>query len=80
MIRPASRSCSPRHVILAAGLYKLPHLLGPNGHGVCPQILAVGLAAYLSVRFLTRYSTTGTLLPFALRSFVLGVFAIVQFA
>jgi len=71
-------------IILAAGLYKLPDLLGPNGDRVLPQILAgsiaAGLAAYASVRFLTRYFTTGTLLPFALYSLALGGFAIVRFA
>jgi undecaprenyl-diphosphatase len=71
-------------IILAAGLYKLPDLLGPNGDGVRLQILAgsvaAGIAAYLSVRFLTRYFETRTLLPFAIYSLVVGVFAIVRFA
>jgi len=71
-------------IILAAGLYKLPDLLGPNGDGVRPQILAgsvaAGLAAYVSVRFLTRYFTTGTLVPFAVYSLLLGLFSIVRFA
>src|SRR5262249_15203678 len=43
-------------VILAAGVLKIPDLLGPLGNGVRPQILAgsivSGVAAYLSVRFL----------------------------
>jgi undecaprenyl-diphosphatase len=71
-------------IILAAGLYKLPDLLGPNGDGVRPQILvgsiAAGIAAYLSVRFLTRWFATRTLLPFAIYSLVVGAFAIVRFA
>jgi len=70
-------------IILAAGLYKLPDLLGPNGDGVRLQILAgsvaAGIAAYLSVRFLTRYFETRTLLPFAIYCLVVGVFAIVRF-
>jgi undecaprenyl-diphosphatase len=71
-------------IILAAGVYKLPDLLGPNGDGVRPQILAgsvaAGLAAYLSVRFLTRYFTTRTLTPFAVYCLVVGALAIVRFA
>ena len=71
-------------IILAAGVYKLPDLLGPNGDGVRPQILAgsvaAGLAAYLSVRFLTRYFTTRTLTPFAVYCLVVGACAIVRFA
>jgi undecaprenyl-diphosphatase len=71
-------------IILAAGLYKLPDLLGPNGDGVRPQILvgslAAGLAAYLSVRFLTRWFETRTLIPFAVYCLVAGGFAIVRFA
>jgi undecaprenyl-diphosphatase len=69
-------------IILAAGLYKLPDLLGPNGDGVRPQILvgsiAAGIAAYLSVRFLTRWFSTRTLTPFAIYCLVVGVVAIVR--
>jgi undecaprenyl-diphosphatase len=71
-------------IILAAGIYKLPDLLGPNGDGVRPQILAgsiaAGLAAYLSVRFLTRWFTTRTLTPFAVYCLVVGGLAIIRFA
>lgn len=71
-------------IILAAGLYKLPDLLGPNGDGVRLQILAgsvaAGIAAYLSVRFLTRYFVRRTLTPFALYCLVIGMLAIVRFA
>ena len=71
-------------IILAAGIYKLPDLLGPNGDGVRLQILAgsvaAGLAAYLSARFLTRYFTTRTLTPFAVYCLVVGILAIVRFA
>jgi undecaprenyl-diphosphatase len=70
-------------IILAAGLYKLPDLLGPNGDGVRPQVLAgslaAGLAAYLSVRFLTRYFARGTLVPFAVYSLTVGLVAILRF-
>jgi undecaprenyl-diphosphatase len=70
-------------IILAAGLYKLPDLLGHNGDGVRLEILAgsiaAAVAAYLSVRFLTRWFATRTLLPFAIYSLVVGVLAIVRF-
>jgi undecaprenyl-diphosphatase len=71
-------------IILAAGVYKLPDLLGPNGDGVRPQILAgsvaAGVAAYLSVRFLARYFTSRTLTPFAIYCLVVGLLAVVRFA
>jgi undecaprenyl-diphosphatase len=71
-------------IILAAGVYKLPDLLGPNGDGVRPQILAgsiaAGIGAYLSVRFLTRYFETRTLAPFGIYCLVVGGLAIVRFA
>lgn len=71
-------------IILAAAVYKLPDLLGPNDDGVRPQILAgsiaAAIAAYLSVRLLTRYFTTRTLTPFAIYCLVVGALAIVRFA
>ena len=71
-------------VILAAGLYKLPDLLGHNGDGVRLQVLAGSLAAaaaaYLSVRFLTRYFTTRTLTPFAVYCLLVGALTAVRFA
>ena len=71
-------------IILAAGVYKLPDLLGHNGDGVRPQILvgsiAAGIAAYLSVRFLTRYFTARTLTPFAAYCLVVGLVCLVRFA
>jgi undecaprenyl-diphosphatase len=70
-------------IILAAGVYKLPDLLGPNGDGVRGQVLAgsmaAAIAAYLSVRFLSRYFTTRTLTPFAIYSLVVGVLALLRF-
>jgi undecaprenyl-diphosphatase len=64
-------------VILAAGVLKIPDLLGPLGNGVRPQILAgsivSGIAAYLSVRFLMKYFQTRTLTPFAVYCLVFGV-------
>ncbi len=71
-------------IILAAGVYKLPDLLGPNGDGVLGQVLAgslaAGIAAYVSVRFLTRYFTTRTLTPFAIYCLVAGALTGVRFA
>lgn len=64
-------------VILAAGVLKVPDLIGPLGDGIRPQILAgsvvSGVAAYLSVRFLMRYFQTRTLNPFAIYCVVIGL-------
>jgi len=63
-------------VIAAAGLLKLPELAGPTGHGILGQVLAgslvAGAAAYLSLRFLTRYFETRTLTPFAIYCLIAG--------
>jgi undecaprenyl-diphosphatase len=71
-------------IILAAGVYKLPDLLGPNGDGVLGQVfagsVAAAIAAYVSVRFLTRYFSTRTLTPFAIYCLVAGALAAVRFA
>jgi len=74
-------------VILAAGLLKLPSLAGPAGPagaGIQGQVLVgalvAGGAAYVSLRFLTRYFATRTLLPFAVYSLIAGVVSIVHFA
>ena len=68
-------------VIFAAGVYKLPDLLGHNGDHVRGQVLvgslAAGIAAYLSVRFLTKWFATRTLTPFAIYSLVFGVAMII---
>jgi undecaprenyl-diphosphatase len=71
-------------IILAAGVYKLPDLLGPNGDGVRGQVLAgslvAGVAAWLSVRFLTRWFQTRTLTPFAVYCLVAGLACVLRFA
>ena len=71
-------------IILAAGVYKLPDLLGSNGDGVRGQILVgsvvAGFAAYLSVRFLTRYFRTRTLTPFVIYCLLVGTVCIIRFA
>lgn len=71
-------------VILAAGLYKIPDLLGPNGDGVRGQAivgaLAAGVAAWFAVRFLVRFFKSNNLLPFAVYCLVAGVASIIRFA
>jgi undecaprenyl-diphosphatase len=71
-------------IILAAGVYKLPDLLGSNGAGIRGQVLVgsvvAGLAAYLSVRFLVRWFTTRTLTPFGVYCLVAGLVCILRFA
>ncbi|MDR2987905.1 MAG: undecaprenyl-diphosphate phosphatase [Nocardiopsaceae bacterium] len=68
-------------VILAAGVLKIPDLLGPLGNGIRPQILAgsivSGVAAYLSVRFLMKYFQTRTLTPFAIYCVVAGLASLI---
>jgi undecaprenyl-diphosphatase len=71
-------------VILAAGVLKVPDLLGPLGNGIRPQILTgsivSGVAAYLSVRFLMKYFQTRTLTPFAIYCVVFGLGAYIYLA
>ncbi len=68
-------------IILAAGVYKVPDLTGDLGNGIRGQILVgsvcAALAAYASVRFLSRYFQTRTLTPFAIYCLVFGSFMIV---
>ena len=70
-------------VILAAGVYKLPDLLGATGNGIRGQTLAAaacaGVAAWISVRFLTRWFTTRTLTPFAIYCVVFGAALLIHF-
>ncbi len=71
-------------IIFAAGVYKLPDLLGHNGDGIRGQALAgavvAAIAAYVSVRFLVRFFETRTLWPFGIYCLVAGVFCMVRFA
>ena len=71
-------------IILAAGVLKLPTLAGPAAQGILGQVLlgaiVAAVAAYLSVRFLTRYFHSRTLLPFAAYCLVAGMVSIVRFA
>lgn len=67
-------------IILAAGVYKLHDLVGPNGAGIRGQILAgsiaAGLAAYVAVRFLDKFFRTNSLKPFAIYCLVFGALMI----
>jgi len=71
-------------VIFAAGVYKLPDLAGPLGDGIRMQVLVgslcAGGAAFVAVRFLTRWFHTRTLTPFAVYCLVAGVLSIIRFA
>ncbi|HEY2042144.1 MAG TPA: undecaprenyl-diphosphate phosphatase [Jatrophihabitans sp.] len=68
-------------VILAAGLLKIPDLMGPLGDGIRGQVLLgsllSGLGAYLSVRFLSRYFENRSLRPFGWYCVVAGTVALV---
>jgi len=69
-------------VILAAGLLKLPSLLGPAGEGIHSQViigaLVAGIASYLSVRFLTRYFKKRKLTPFAWYCIIFGLICLLR--
>lgn len=71
-------------VILAAGVLKLPSLAGPAGADIHGQVLLgtalAAAAAYLSVRFLTRWFETRTLTPFAIYCLLAGAACIIRFA
>jgi undecaprenyl-diphosphatase len=71
-------------VILAAGVLKLPSLTGPSASHIHGQVIVgavlAGVAAFASVKWLTRYFETRTLIPFAIYCLVAGVFCIVWFA
>ncbi len=64
-------------IILAAGLYKIPDLTGPNGNGVRGYALlaaaVAAVAAVFTVHFLTRFFKRGNLNPFAIYCLVFGL-------
>jgi undecaprenyl-diphosphatase len=70
--------------ILAAGLLKLPSLMGSAGNGIHGQVivgaLVAGVAAYVSVRWLTHYFETRNLVPFGIYCPAAGIFCIIRVA
>jgi len=70
-------------VILAAGLLKVPDLLGTLGNGIRMQVVAGSIAAVvtslLAVVFLARWFRTRTLVPFAIYSLVFGLASVIRF-
>jgi len=70
-------------VILAAGVLKAPTLAGSAGAHIHGQLavgfVIAGIAAYLSIRFLTRYFETRTLTPFAIYCLIAGAASVVRF-
>jgi undecaprenyl-diphosphatase len=70
-------------VIAAAGLLKVPDLTGAAGAGIHGQVLVgslvAGVAAYVSLRWLTRYFATHTLTPFAIYCAIAGVASLLRF-
>jgi undecaprenyl-diphosphatase len=64
-------------IIGAAGVLKLPELLGSAGNGVRGQALVGALAAafttYLAVRFLLRFFETNRLTPFGIYCIAMGL-------
>ncbi|MGB7588963.1 MAG: undecaprenyl-diphosphate phosphatase, partial [Solirubrobacterales bacterium] len=71
-------------IIGAAGILKLPELLGEAGDGVRAQALVGALAAalttYLAVKFLLKFFETNRLTPFGIYCIALGVFSTLVFA
>jgi undecaprenyl-diphosphatase len=64
-------------IILAAAVLKLPELIHNGGsYPIAPVVIGAlisAIAAYLSVRFLTKYFKTKTLMPFAIYCLATGV-------
>ena len=71
-------------IILGAGIYKVPDLMGKLGDGIRGQALAgavvAAIAAYVSTRFLVRFFETRSLTPFGVYCLLAGAFCIVRFA
>jgi undecaprenyl-diphosphatase len=63
-------------IILAAGLFKMPDLLGHLGNGIRGQaivaMVTAAVTAVFTVAFLVRYFKTRTLIPFAIYCVVFG--------
>ena len=71
-------------IIGAAGVLKLPDLLGSAGDGVRGQALvgaiAAALTTYFAVKFLLRFFETNRLSPFGVYCIVTGLFCVLVFS
>jgi undecaprenyl-diphosphatase len=71
-------------VIFAASLLKMPALFGTAGANIHGQVIVgaivAGLASWFSIKFLTKYFTTRTLIPFAMYCLVFGAVSLIHFA
>jgi undecaprenyl-diphosphatase len=71
-------------IILAAGVLKLPDLLGTKGNGLRGPALVGGVCAavttFLAVKFLLRYFQTNRLTPFGVYCIAAGLITTVIFA
>jgi undecaprenyl-diphosphatase len=71
-------------IILAAGLLKVPDLVGPLGNGIRAQVAVGSVTAFVSAlvaaRFLQRWFRTRTLVPFAVYCLVAGGISSFHFA
>jgi undecaprenyl-diphosphatase len=71
-------------IIFAAGVYKIPDLMGSLGNGIRGQVLAGSVAAFIgawiAAKFLQRWFTTRTLTPFAIYCLVVGGLSLIKFA
>jgi undecaprenyl-diphosphatase len=71
-------------IIGAAGVLKIPELLGSTGDGVRGQAVVGAIAAaittYLAVKFLLRFFETNRLTPFGVYCIAMGLFCTLVFA
>lgn len=71
-------------IIGAAGVYKIPTLLGHAGDGVRGQAVVGAIAAaittYFAVKFLLRFFQTNRLTPFGVYCILAGIFCTIVFA
>lgn len=70
-------------VIFAAGILKVPDLLGTLGNGIRGEVVAGSLAAVASslfaIVFLSRHFQTRTLVPFAVYCWAFGLASVIRF-